>query len=109
MYDIPFDRLFLQLSNGMTCHAIYWQKARIKSLAAICVLTDLATPAVIRTAVYAEGLSAEQIFMMGTLQTRSLYLSCPFPLCTNNQYINKMGVYYQTQLYSLLMLLCYMF
>jgi len=31
MYDIPFDRSFLQLSNGMTCYAIYWQKARINS------------------------------------------------------------------------------
>jgi len=31
MYDIPFDRSFLKLSNGMTCYAIYWQKARINS------------------------------------------------------------------------------
>jgi hypothetical protein len=47
-----------------TCHAIYWQKARIKSegidgsdrLTAGCVLTDLARPAVLQPAVYAKGL-----------------------------------------------------
>ena len=46
MYDIPFDRSFLRLSNGMTCYAIYWQKARINSkgidgsarLTDVCVL-----------------------------------------------------------------------
>jgi hypothetical protein len=31
MYDIPFDRPFLQLSNGIRRHAIYWHKARINS------------------------------------------------------------------------------
>jgi hypothetical protein len=46
-------------------------------------------------------------FSMAELSILSLYLSCPFPLCTNNQYINNMGVHSQTQLYSSLMLLCY--
>jgi hypothetical protein len=31
MCDIPFDRSILQLSNGLRCHAIYQQKARINS------------------------------------------------------------------------------
>jgi hypothetical protein len=39
----------------------------------------------------------------------SLHLSGPFPLCTNNQYINTLRVYHKKQLYSSTMLYCYMF
>jgi hypothetical protein len=54
----------LALKRYKTCHAIYWQKARIKSedidgsdhLTAGFVLTELARPAILQPAVYAKGL-----------------------------------------------------
>jgi hypothetical protein len=62
---IPFDRSFLQLSNGIRHFMPSTdRKLELKAkdidgsyrLTAGCVLTDLASPAVSRTAVYANGL-----------------------------------------------------
>ena len=65
MYDIPFDRSFLQLSNGVR-HVMPSTDRKLELKAkdidgsdrrtAGCVLTDLASPAVSRKAVYANGL-----------------------------------------------------
>jgi hypothetical protein len=55
MYDTPFDRSFFSaLKRYMTCNAIYWQKARIKSK------TSLAQTAS-QAAVYAKGLKPENL------------------------------------------------
>ena len=69
MYDIPLDRSFLQLSNGIR-HVMPStdRKLELKAkdiddidgsdrLTAGCVLTDLASPAVSQTAVYTNGLT----------------------------------------------------
>jgi hypothetical protein len=65
MYDIPFDRSFLQLSNGIryvipsTDRKLELKAKDIDGsdrLTAGCVLTDLASPAISRAAVYAKGL-----------------------------------------------------
>jgi hypothetical protein len=65
MFDIPFDRLFLQLSNSIR-HVMSStdRKLELKAkgidgsdhLTAGCILTDLVSPAVSRMAVYANGL-----------------------------------------------------
>jgi len=65
-YDTPIDSVFHQLSNGIR-HVMPSTDRRLElrgkdidgsdRLTAGCVLMDLASPAVSRTAVYAKGLS----------------------------------------------------
>jgi hypothetical protein len=66
MYDIPIDSAFPQLSKGIR-HVMPSTDRRLElkakdidgsdSLTAGCVLMDLASPAISRTAVYADGLT----------------------------------------------------
>jgi len=73
MYDIPIKRVFHQLSNGIG-HVMPSTDRRLElkakdidgsdRLTAGCVLIDLASSAISRTAVYANGLTKESYRMI---------------------------------------------
>jgi hypothetical protein len=85
MYDIPFDRSFLQLSNGIR-HIMSStdRKRELKAkdidssdcLTAGCVLIDLASPAVSQTAVYANGLKRSRVLECLTEKIKVVQNKC---------------------------------
>jgi len=74
IYDIPVDSAFPQLSNGIR-HVVPSTDRRLElkakdidgsdRLTAGCVLMDLASPAISRTAVYPNGLTKAAVILAG--------------------------------------------
>jgi hypothetical protein len=78
MCDTPFDRSFFSAVNRyMTCNAIYWQKARIKSKTSVAQ-TDL------QAAVYAKGFARKSYFAILVLCCASKGWQFPLLRCVHS-------------------------